>query len=196
MVKLLNMVRRVVILVACLFLIASVGLLFYQMLACAIGFEIIYLLPAHVIASLVIIFLPIGGDIRGLPKKLNGLVLWLFLSLLTGSAILAYHFLNNQSEEVLIAEYYWEEGLELILRKNGTYKSINSNEIGCSVNYGKYELQDSLIITEPNLRIGQVSINDTLKILKPTLSIYFSPTKKLAGELNHEMQIKVNFLFE
>ena len=104
----------------------------------------------------------VSFKIPGQNRKMNGVKIWLIAMLLTCLTLFTYDFVKNISKSIFIAEIYWDGGIELHLRENGTYKSINYDLLFGIVKYGSYEIYEKGIIIEDELRLGTSIIKDTL----------------------------------
>ncbi len=97
------------------------------------------------------------------------------MSLMIGLLCLGFYIYNKWSlpSPILFStEYYWEEGVNIEFRENGTFKAMNFSIMEGSVSYGKYDLQDSLIILRDKIKFGNSYMKDTLIARKN--GIYFS----------------------
>ncbi|MBX2928998.1 MAG: hypothetical protein KF852_14270 [Saprospiraceae bacterium] len=114
------------------------GIVFYQYITLAGGIGFLYSALFFSIVSLIAFFIPVSFALFGIRKPFRGLAYWTILMFLTWSGVYACNFLNNRSKVLLFAHFYWDAGIDLYLRENGTYKAIERGWIHDELKYGKY----------------------------------------------------------
>ncbi|MCB0540521.1 MAG: hypothetical protein KDE33_23600 [Bacteroidetes bacterium] len=99
----------------------------------------------------------------------------LIVSLL-GVSLFIFFISRNQSSTWFSTTFYWEEGVDVSFRRNGTYRAANYDMLGgFDITCGKFRLQDSLIILNPQMKFGFEKMNDTL--VATNKGIYFTMEK-------------------
>ncbi len=139
------------------------GFLFYQHITFGIGIELYFFGCIFILSSVVCFVLPLDYKLFELPKYSKGFVIWLMIMLTTIFTLWTYDFVKNLSKDVFVAKFYYDCGIELRLRENGTYKAINENWMSGFVSYGKYKVErHRIIVIDNSLTFGTSVIVDTL----------------------------------
>ena len=107
--------------------------------------------------------------------------------------LLTYHYINNKSKTIFISEFYWESGIELHLRENGTFKVINDDWFSGSVSYGDYTKFEKNIVIEDEIRLGNSIMKDTLRL--DSLGLHFELEEEWEGIINGKMEVRKNEIF-
>ena len=129
------------------------GILFHQKIAVGyLGIELIFLGPLFILFSVIGILFPFKIYYAG--EKIKGWLIWVVVLSLTCILLSTYHYINNRSKVIFSSEIYWDAGIRLYLRENGTFKVINDELLAGSVQYGEYEVQDRTIIIKEEIRLG------------------------------------------
>ena len=169
------------------------GFIFYQLITVGIGFEIILFGPLFITFSFIAFIIPVPFKVFDNTKRYRGIALWITLLSLTIPTLLAYEFLRNLSHEVLVAEFHWDDGIELHLRKNGSYKAINYGVAHAYQHYGRYKIDGNQIIIR-HIEFGNAAIKDTLTY--DSLGLHFKLEEEWEGITEGVMSIKKNELFK
>jgi hypothetical protein len=138
------------------------GFVFYEKLEGGFGLLSFYLSILFVISSIITILIPTKSKIRYVHKRVSSFLAWATSIALLFGSILITNSLRNSSPVLFSTTFYWEEGVDVEFRRNRTYKALNHNIFGGTTSYGKYKLEDSLIILEDKLKFGNSNMNDTL----------------------------------
>jgi hypothetical protein len=147
------------------FLILSLlsgGLIFNEQITVGFGFLPILGIPFFVISTLVAVLITTKSKIKFVHKQLGGLFVWLISMSILISTLFIVNKIRNMSPVLFSTKFYWEEGVDVEFRKNGTFKALNHHVMGGNLSYGKYKLVDSLIILKDRLKFGMENMNDTL----------------------------------
>jgi len=179
-------------LLICIF---SGGVLFYGWLTVGIGIEALLFKPLFVFSSIIIFFIPIKHHLFGVEKYFRGVVIWLFAVILMTTILFTYNFLRNRSEDLLKADFYWDAGIELHLRENGTYKVINEDWMSGSVSYGRYKIKGDKVLIHGNLKLGASMLIDTLYLSADSSSLNFKLEEEWKGLTENQMYIRKNLIF-
>ena len=115
-----------------------------------------------IVLSLIVFVFPNDLPFFGLGRRFRGVAYWAILVLLTHCGVYSYYLLDNTSEDVLVAEFYWDAGIELHLRADGTYKALEKGLIGNELYYGRYRVEGDYLILEGTLHLGSSPLKDTL----------------------------------
>lgn len=179
----------------------SGGMLFYDIITGTGGLEELLLIPVFLLFSVISIFSPVKVNRLDLPRYVWGFLLWLFLTATTFLTLWSYNFLRNRSPEVLTAKFFMEQGVNIYLRENGTYKAINNDMLSTSVSYGSYEIQDTLLILNSgllnrDLRVGSARIRDTLILSPDSSGLLFKLDRTWRGLDSEKMRIEKDELFQ
>ena len=86
--------------------------------------------------------------------------------------VYSYNKFRNWSTVIYSVEYYWEEGVYLDFRENGTFRAKNTDIVSSSLSYGEYEKIDSFIILLDKVEFGMSKMSDTLIVRDE--GIYFT----------------------
>lgn len=155
------------------------GWLRYSVLTGQSAIGLLGILLAFVVLSLIVFFFPNELGWFKIGRRFRGVVYWAVLLMLTHWGVYGYYLLDNSSEDVLVAEVYWDAGIELHLRADGTYKALEKNIISDALRYGRYRLDSNRLILDGKLHIGSTPLKDTLTY--DALFLYFeleTPRKK------------------
>lgn len=180
-------------LLICIF---SGGVLFYGWITVGIGIEALLFTPLFIFSSIIVFFTPIKHHLFGVEKYFRGVVIWLFAVILTTIILFTYNFLRNQSKDLLIADFYWDAGIELHLRENGTYKVINEDWMSGGVSYGKYKIEGDKILISGNLKLGISTLIDTLYLGADSSSLNFKLEEEWKGLAEDQMHITKDLIFK
>lgn len=138
------------------------GIVFYAKLTVGLGIFSLWLAVIYIISSLIAALIQSETEIKYIPNRLSGLFVWAVSNAILFIIIFCLYKLRNFSPILFSTKYYWEEGLDVEFRKNGTYKAINSDLFKACHSYGEYTLKDSIIILKDRLRFGNSIMKDTL----------------------------------
>ncbi len=161
------------------FLLLSVlsgGFAFYDYIS--LGFiEItsIFLFVIFLFSSAITILIPANIKLRFLHKPLNSFKIWIIVMIFTFVIVYVIDKLQNLSPILFSTSFYWEEGVDVDFRKNGTFRAFNQHLLGGGISYGKYELKDSFIILQDKLKFGDSNMKDILVARKD--GVYFRMEK-------------------
>lgn len=191
--KYLVPVMAIIIHLFCIFL---GGILFYQWLTVGIGIEGVLLKPAFILLSVLGIIAYVQYDFSDNPKYIPGIAIWGLAMTLTFATLKTYNYLRNRSENILITKFYWDSGIDLYLRQNGSYKVVNTDWMSGYVSYGRYRIKENHIITNKNLNFGTVEMIDTLTLTSDSLHVYFRLNEEWKGISEGEMLIEMDSLFK
>jgi len=170
------------------------GKIFYQYFVAGDVFWLLYLLPLFVIVSLFAFFIPVGFAPLGIKKPFRGIANWAIFIFITWLLIYGHDYAMNRSKVVLFADYYWNSGIDLYLRKNGTYKAVKTGWTTDGPKYGKYRIDGNRIILEGDLYIGIARMNDTL--IYDSKGLHFKLDSEWKGIHGDVMAIQINELFD
>ncbi len=175
--------------------IVTGSFVFYYIITPAggLGFYVFFL-PIFGVVSLITWFLPVSFAPLGIRKPFRGMANWATLMLLVCCAEYGYHYGMNRSKVVFHADFYWDAGIDLYLRENGTYKAIEDVSIGGDLKYGKYRIDGNRIILEGDLYIGNARMNDTL--IYDSKGLHFKLDSEWKGIHGDVMVIQINELFD
>ena len=121
-------------------------------------------LSFFLICSLIAILITAKSKIKFIHKRLGGFFVWGISITMLICILTALNKMRDLSPVLISTKFYWEEGVDVEFRKNGTFKALNQHMFGGKISYGKYELKDSLIILKDKLKFGMENMNDTLKV--------------------------------
>jgi hypothetical protein len=155
------------------FLIISLlcgGFVYYQKLTVGLGFFSFWLAVIYIVSSLIAALIQTEKEIKYIHIRLSGLFVWAVSNAMLFTIIFCYYKLRNLSPILFSTKYYWEEGLDVEFRKNGTYKAINSDLFKASLSYGEYTMKDSIIVLKDRLKFGNSIMKDTLIVSNEGLS--------------------------
>lgn len=103
------------------------------------------------------------------------------------SVLAGIYKLHNISPVLISTKFYYEEGLDVEFRKNGTYKALNENILTGELSYGSYTLKDSLLILNDKLKFGMEFLNDTLRVSNKGISFTMEkPWRINKGQMSFE----------
>lgn len=140
----------------------SGGFVFYEYIATGIGILSIYLSKVFLLSSIIAIIIPAKTKIKCVHKNFTSLLIWIILMTATIGILFILNKIQNRSPTLFATEFYWEEGIDVTFRKNGTYRALNHYIFGGEITYGRYLLQDSMIILLDKMKFGNSNMNDTL----------------------------------
>jgi hypothetical protein len=149
------------------FLILSLisgGLIYSELITVGFGIHLIYVFSIFLICSLIAILITTKSKIKFIHKRLDSFFVWGISITMLICILTALNKMRNLSPVLISTKFYWEEGVDVEFRKNGTFKALNQQMLGGEISYGKYELKDSLIILKDKLKFGMENMNDTLKV--------------------------------
>jgi hypothetical protein len=109
--------------------------------------------------------------------------------------ILTFFIYNNYSKDILVAEFYWDSGITLKFKENGKFRAENSEWVAGSVSYGRYSIQESMIILHDNVKFGNANIMDTLSLSTDSMHLIFRLESEWEGIEGGEMSIKKDHVF-
>lgn len=165
------------------FLIVSLisgGLIYHKQITVGFEFLSIYLgVPCFIISSLIAVFISTKTKIKFIHKQLGGFIIWVTSITILICILTSINKLRNLSPVLFRTSIYYEVGLDVEFRKNGTYKALNHHILGGNLTYGKFKLQDSLILIEDKLKFGSSNMTDTL--IAQSVGILFSLEKPYRG---------------
>lgn len=170
------------------------GAIMYMFISGWPDFSILHLTPVFAILSLIIFFVPVNFALFGIKKQFRGLAYWAMLIFLTWSVLYGYNFLMNRSKVLLFADFYWDAGIDLYLRENGTYKAIERGWIHDELKYGKYRLEGNHVILSGALYIGISRMNDTL--VYDSAGLHFKLDSQWKSINGGTMTVQVNEFFD
>ncbi|MFK8054846.1 MAG: hypothetical protein AB8F78_01900 [Saprospiraceae bacterium] len=127
-------------------------------------FSMVLVLPVFIDSSILAIVIPSERKFGKIHKYLSSLVYWIGAMGLSCAAIFTYNTLRNLSPVIYAVEFYWDVGIDMEFRENGTFKVLNSNMGGGFVSYGDYKIVGSTIILEDEVRWDNLKLNDTLQV--------------------------------
>ncbi|MEE9438450.1 MAG: hypothetical protein V3V14_05575 [Saprospiraceae bacterium] len=119
---------------------------------------------------MIAIFITSESKIKFINKRLGGFIVWLSSIAILILVLTTINKIRNLSPILISSKFYWEEGLDIEFRKNGTYKALNHDMFGGEMSYGKYVLKDSLIILKDKVKFGLENLSDTLIISNKGIS--------------------------
>jgi len=147
------------------FLLLSVlsgGYAFYDYISIGIGIVTIFLSVIFLVSSVITILIPANVKFSFLNKSLNSFKIWIIVMILTFVIVYVIDKVQNLSPILFSTSFYWEEGVDVDFRKNGTFRAINWGLLTGALSYGKYELKDSFIILQDKLQFGNSNMKDIL----------------------------------
>ena len=157
------------------FLLLSVlsgGYAFYDYISLGfIGIVTIFLSVIFLFSSAITILIPANIKFSFLNKSLNSFKIWAIVMIFTFGTVYVIDKVENLSPILFSTSFYWEEGVDVDFRKNGTFRAFNQHILGGGISYGKYELKDSFIILLDKLKFGDSNMKDILVAKKD--GVYF-----------------------
>ncbi len=151
------------------------GFLFYEYITIGNGLLSFIMFIALLVFSAFAILIPTKTKIRYVHKYFTSFLIWLFSMGATMAIVFTYEKVRNLSPILFSTTYYYDAGVDIDFRKNRTFRAVNLDMVGGSVTYGKYELQDSLIILSNKIQFGNANMRDTL--IAKSDGVYFSLEK-------------------
>jgi len=136
----------------------------FQYFTVGFGLEWVFMVPLILGLGLVSAFLPPLVRLKWIDPLLQGLANWMILMAAGTFIIWAYVYIRDMPQTVLRGSYYWESGLDIEFRENGTYKAVNSGMGGASAHYGQYKAVGKHLITDHDLYLGIARLKDTLTL--------------------------------
>src|SRR5690606_6965943 len=103
---------------------------------------------------------------------------------------------NNYSKNILVADFLWDSGITLKFKENGKFRAENSEWVAGSVSYGRYSMENSLIILHDNVKFGNINIMDTLHLSPDSTHLIFRLDSRWEGIERGEMSIKKDHIFK
>lgn len=141
----------------------SGGYAFYDYISIGfIGMVTIFLSVIFLFSSAITIIIPANIKFSFLNKSLNSFKIWIIVMTLTFLIVYVIDKVQNLSPILFSTSFYWEEGVDVDFRKNGTFRAFNQNLLGGGISYGKYEIKDSFIILLDKLKFGNSNMKDIL----------------------------------
>lgn len=173
------------------FLIVSIlswGFICQEVITVGCSIAVIYLgMPCFIISSFIAILIPVKTEIKFYDTRLGGFAIWLSSIVVLIVILTAVDMFRNRSPILFSTKFYWEEGLDIEFREDGTFKAFNHDIMSTEVSYGKYVLQDSLIILKDRVQFGMEDLVNTLKISNSGVSFDMEiPWRIENGELWYE----------
>lgn len=139
------------------------GFLFYRWIAVGGGIEIILLGPLLIGLTVAAFLLPADVKWFGLPRPVRGMAYWLLAVAIAVALTGILYGSRNLSRTVLVADFYWDDGVEIYFRADGTFRAIEQHMIGLEHKYGRYRVEGGTIILEKNpVMLGISPFPDTL----------------------------------
>lgn len=135
----------------------------------------IFLFVIFLFSSAITILIPANIKLRFLHKPLNSFKMWIIVMIFTFVIVYVIDKVQNLSPILFSTSFYWEEGVDVDFRKNGTFRAFNQHLLGGGISYGKYELRDSFIILQDKLKFGDSNMKDILVARKD--GVYFRMEK-------------------
>lgn len=142
--------------------ILSGGFIFHESTTIGFGFLSLYLSIVFLVSSIFSVTIPSKMKFKYIHKSLSSFFIWLISMTTIIGSLFIVNKINNISPILFSTEFYWEEGLNVEFRKNGTFRALNYHIMGGNVTYGRYKLQDSLIVLLDKMKFGKSNLNDTL----------------------------------
>lgn len=140
------------------------GFIFGEYITTGLGILSFYVFPVFVVSSIFFIVIPSSKKFKYLHNRLSSFVIWIGYSILGFCLI----FINQKSRDIspikYAVEFFWEEGIYIEFRENGTFKAINEDMLSAKLSYGKYVQIDSKLILQDEVKFGLSTMNDTLII--------------------------------
>jgi hypothetical protein len=174
--------------------VATGSIVLYHFMTPAGDLSFLFLLPIFCIVSLISWFLPVSFAPLGIRKPFRSMANWATLMLLVWCIEYGYNYAMNRSKVVLFADFYWDAGIDLYLRENGTYKVVERGWIADDLKYGKYRVDGNRIITDGGLYLGIARLNDTL--MYDSTGLHFQLDIKWKDMDSGVMTIQANKLFD
>lgn len=177
------------------FLITSLisgGFIFYEHITIGFGIASLYIgFPIFVISSLITIFISTDYESRLYNKRMGGFIMWLSSITILFSILIIINKIRNISPVLFATEFYWEEGVDIQFRKNGTFKAVNHDMLSSDLSYGEYEIKDSLIILKDKLKFGLENMKDTLHISNNGIEFQMQVQWRInGGQMTYKYQPK------
>lgn len=142
----------------------SSGKIFYDSINTSFGISSIYLCFILIPCTLLCILIPTRIRFKRIPRNLSSFTIWLLCAIFVFGGIFLVHEFRNLSPTIFSTKFYWEEGLDIDFRENGTYKASHNNIMTSRISYGKYKIEDKNIILLDKMMFGMAYLKDTLSI--------------------------------
>lgn len=173
------------------FLILSLlsgGFIYLETITVGLGLvTLIIALPCFLVSSLIAILITTKTKINFIHKRLGGFIVWLTSITILIFILTASNKIRNLSPILFSTKFFWEEGLDIEFRKNGTFKALNHDLLSSQISYGKYVMKDSLIILKDNVKFGMENLSDTLIISNNGISFNMEKQWRInEGEMSFE----------
>ncbi len=167
--------------------------LLYDWLFDQLGLGIILLLPATALSAIGLMGLTILLYRKGDTRWGYGLAAMAGAGLLLSVTRIGYKLWQDASPVVVRASYFNEEGLDIVLRADGTVKATENTMFESNTFYGRYSMHgDTVILKDIDIPLGISSLKDTL-ILGPG-HLAFTLENEWRGIIRDSMLIEVDFL--
>jgi len=182
------------------FLIISLfcgGYIFYEQITVGFDFNSIYTYFFFFISSLFAILIPSRSNIQYVYEYLISTVIWITSIALVFGSISIIQKLQDLSPILFSTKFHFEEGLNIEFRKNGTYKALYYHLLGGDLSYGKFILQDSLILIKDELKFGGTRMNDTLVVSNKGIFFSLEKLERISeGSMLYEYTPKTELVIE
>lgn len=108
----------------------SGGLIYYVLRTVGFGCFTIYVSIFFLICSLIAVLITNKSKIKFIHKRLGGFFMWITLMTILICILTAINKMRNLSPVLISTKFYWEEGVDVEYRKNGTFKALNHHMLG------------------------------------------------------------------
>ncbi len=168
--------------------------LFYIMLTFFLDLGNYMLLPLFAILSILVFIFPIKFEPKEAYSFVRAVLLWMFGVLIFLTFYGIYHLAHNHSKVVLKTAFYWDYGLKIDFRENGTYRAENEDWVVGEVSYGNYEIVKDTIVCR-DLRFGSIPLKPRLWLSQDSTKLIMELQGAVKGISGAEMDIVFNTLF-
>lgn len=138
------------------------GYAFYEYITIGFGIVSLFLSIIFLFSSAITFLIPANIKFRFLYKPLNSFKIWIIFMTFTFVIVYVIEKVQNLSPILFSTTFYWEEGVDVDFRENGTFRAINLHLLGGGISYGKYNLKDSFIILQDKLKFGNSNMKNIL----------------------------------
>ncbi len=179
--------------------------IFHELITVGFDFNSIYTYIIFIISSLLAILIPSKSKIQYVYEYFSSTAIWITSIAIVFGSISIIQKLRDLSPILFSTTFYNDIGVDVEFRRNGTYKALNYHLLGGNLTYGKFKLQDSLILLDGKLKFGSSNVTDTLiaknmgllfslekpyrKINKRTMAYEYTPKTELVIENNTDVNI-------
>lgn len=154
-----------------------------------------FLFLTGLVLSLIALLIPFTIKFKNIDKAFSGVEIWLISFLSSILIIFIYYQWRNSSPVIFKGEYFNEEGIDITFRENGTFKAVDYNMFTGAVSYGRFKMEDSIIILQDEITHSFGRFKDSLIVKNDGIHFALDPPNrgKDAGKLRYKYESKAQF---